>query len=137
MKNESTTPALIVTVVVLMVMVVIAGVRTGWLDLVVLEIGDCLDRIRFPGHHHPHPTRIEILHKTRAGAAGDQNIHHLIQVETTDLGRFPAGVHFIDEEAAGLAGVGGNGPEILTGDCNLHGNGFLKFDLEMYDNLPR
>ena len=127
----------------LVMMMVITGMRAGRLDPVAAEIGDRLNRIGLPGHHHLHPARMKSLHKARTGAAGDQDIHliqwmgivppaelmdghALIQIDPADLARFSLGADLIHEKPARLAGVGGNGPEILTGNCNLHKYDFLK-----------
>jgi hypothetical protein len=126
-----------------MMMVVITGMRTGRLNPVAAEIGDRLNRIGLPGHHHLYPALLKLLHKARTGAAGDQDIHliqrmgivppaelmdghALIQIDPADLARLSLGADLIHEKPARLAGVGGNGPEILTGNCDLHRYDFLK-----------
>jgi hypothetical protein len=78
------------------------------------------------------------LHKAGAGAAGHDGIqsepvqrmivtmvvvqrHAFGEIESLYLDGFLAGRYIKDDEAAALAGMAGDGAEVLAGNCDAHG----------------
>lgn len=98
--------------------------------------------IRLAGRMNADAMTRHALHEPRPCALGDQGIepqlkqwvifsviimdgHPGRQVKSFRLDRGRGSIHVVDDEATALAGMPGDGLEILTGDCNAHDGGLL------------